>query len=301
MRPHLPIVLSLLLWPSLAMAQDTAEPDTPAPVEAEAAAAPEVPALQTVVRAVSGKAMYRADENSEWQPLAVGQSLPVGTEIRTGVRGSVALSVGPNADVVVQRLTQFTLGQLEHDPETNALRTYLGVKFGKVDFDVKHVGFANDFRIASPTNVAAVKGTAGTFGCYDGPATITGAPTNKANAIANKVNKMGLSTNLSASQQVKGAQQDPGQRTAMLTNTARGMITSQGPGKSANPTAGMTRTAAQNLAGSDSALSWRRQVSDRFLSACLKAGYNKNQCADFIRNHIDNLPPIKNKGMITSE
>ncbi len=298
MRLHF-TVWCLMLMTTAALAQEQAAPaadasDEAAPIETEPAPPP---VMQTTVRAVEGKAMFRPDENAEWQNLEAGQVLPVGAEIRTGVRGSVALSLGPNADVVVQRLTQMTIGQLEHDADAQTLRTYLGVKFGKIDFDVQHVGLVNDFQIASPTNVAAVRGTAGTFGCYDGPATITGAPTNKANAIANKVNKLGLATKLSANQQVKGNQQDPGQRATAIANTARGMVTTKGPGKASNPTAGMTRAAAMNLAGSDAARQWRRQVNDRFLRACLDAGYTKEQCADFIRNHIDNLPPLPNKGM----
>ncbi|NBB84589.1 MAG: hypothetical protein GVY28_14450 [Alphaproteobacteria bacterium] len=92
--------------------------------------------------------------------------LPVGTEVQTGLRGSLTLDIGPSARVTVERLSHFTIGRLNRRGEV--MHTLVAVKHGKIDFKVKRVGFRNDFRIASPTGTMAVKGTGGEFDTGEG-------------------------------------------------------------------------------------------------------------------------------------
>ncbi len=131
--------------------------DMAQPAEANA------PAMTASVTSVDGTAFYRENEQAQWKPAEAGVTLAAGGQIKTGLRGRVEMALGPNADIAVDRLTLMTIGRLEQDGQT--IRTLLGVARGKVDFHVKHVGFANDFKIASPTGTMAVKGTDGTFIC----------------------------------------------------------------------------------------------------------------------------------------
>ncbi|MFA7237384.1 MAG: FecR domain-containing protein [Phycisphaeraceae bacterium] len=157
--------------------------DAPPPA---APAAPPTPApaadkpLTTTVAAVTGNAEYRLNDKDAWKPIVADAQLPVGAELRTGIRGEVKLQVGPNAHIDVERLTYMVIGQLQQDGDT--LRTLLAVQHGKVHFKIDHVGFRNDFKIATPTGTMAVKGTEGDL-TSDTGTDITGNEDNGGNAI----------------------------------------------------------------------------------------------------------------------
>jgi len=230
--------VALLVSPaSWALAQAGPQPagESPQP------AGPNAPALTTTITSVAGTAMSRHGEGRPWQALAVGQQLPVGAQIRTGVRGAVTMNIGPNAEVSIDRLSEVTLGRLEHDAEANAIRTVLAVTHGKVDFHVKHVGFVNDFRIASPTDVVAVRGTIGTFKAYDGPAEVFGHPANTDAAIAGQAVNTNETFALSRNEAVKDGQRDPdatrrsqqnvGEKIAAASRGAFDVTQQTGPGE----------------------------------------------------------------------
>jgi len=136
--------------------------------------------ITCTVTGVTGDAMYRPSAEAPWQAIEVGQVLPVGTEIRTGLRDNVQLALGPNADVTIERLSRVIVGRLEK--QGDSIRTLLGVQNGKVDFHVKKVGFVNDFKVATPTGTMAVEGTQGQV-IVDDQTNITGDPNNTGNAI----------------------------------------------------------------------------------------------------------------------
>jgi len=153
--------------------------------DAEVGQAPQNPGgdgreITCTVTGVTGNAMYRPNEDEPWQAVEVGQVLPVGSEIRTGLRDSVDLALGLNADVTIERLSRVTVGRLQK--EGDSIRTLLGVQNGKVDFHVKKVGFVNDFKIATPTGTMAVEGTEGEV-IVDDQTSINGDVNNGGNAI----------------------------------------------------------------------------------------------------------------------
>ncbi len=162
--PILLIAITLAAWPALAVQFADAEgaEDLGQMPQNEAGQ----PRMTTTVVAVEGTVNIRADADEPWHPVEAGQVLPVGTEVQTGLRGSLTLDLGPNSRVTVQRLSHFTLGRLARDGDV--LRTLVAVKHGKIDFKVNRVGFDNDFRIATPTGTMAVKGTAGEYGTWEG-------------------------------------------------------------------------------------------------------------------------------------
>jgi hypothetical protein len=136
--------------------------------------------LTTTISSVSGSAEYRLSDQDAWKPAVANIELPVGAELRTGIRGEVKLAVGPNAHIDVERLTYMVIGQLQQDGDT--LRTLLAVQHGKVHFKIDHVGFRNDFKIATPTGTMAVKGTEGDL-TTDTHTDITGNDDNGGDAI----------------------------------------------------------------------------------------------------------------------
>lgn len=204
-------VLLALVVVSIAASGGWADP-SPAGPDADADdSVAQSPDLTVRAIEVAGTVMIRSGDEQPWQAVEKDQTLAVGDEIRTGVRGTLVLEMGPNAMVNIDRLSEVVIGRLEHDRETNTIRTLLGVKYGKVEFDVKRVGFNNDFRIASPSDVIAVRGTIGTFKAYEGPAEISGNRSNGFGAIVSQSRSTDDSVVLSQNESVEGGDRDPNQ------------------------------------------------------------------------------------------
>jgi len=116
-----------------------------------------------------------------------------------------------------------TIGRLELDRQTNTVRTLIGMEHGKIDFDVRRVGFTNDFRIASPTDVVAVKGTIGTCQTFGGPMDISGHRRNGTDAIARRRTTTDDTTTVSGDQKVRGRDSGPMETFRKMSNTTRAM------------------------------------------------------------------------------
>ena len=179
------------------------QPDAEAP-------APDPQGIQCTVQSVVGQAQYRLGPEDEWKDVTEGLVLPVGAELRTGVRDQVVLELGPNADVTVGRLAYVIIGQL--DKQTDSIRTLLGVQRGKVDFHVKQVGFRNDFRVATPTGTMAVRGTEGTI-VVDETTEIFGNPNNGNNSVNFQNNSTGNPSDLTGGEQYTDGETNNGENT----------------------------------------------------------------------------------------
>ncbi|MHC4766599.1 MAG: FecR domain-containing protein [Planctomycetota bacterium] len=127
----------------------------PRPVPAGQAPAPQK--LRALVIEVKGRAQWRPSEKGAWKDAKVNDLLEAGADIRTGLRSSVALRVGRNATVLVDRATRLSLPVILQDGET--LRTRAAVRRGRADFKVDLIGLANDFEVLTPTTTLAVRGT----------------------------------------------------------------------------------------------------------------------------------------------
>jgi hypothetical protein len=159
------------------------------------------------VAAVQGNAEVRSAPDAQWMAMKAGDALPLGSQIRTGLRSSVTMNVGPNAEVTVKSLTIMMVSDLVAD-DANTLRTRLALKYGRLKFDVRHVGFKNDFQVATPTGVMAVKGTGGWVITFDGRPMIMGVDTNGFQAILQQFNNGDYSF-LTGADQISGAFIDP--------------------------------------------------------------------------------------------
>lgn len=157
-----------------------------APVEAAPAPGeqPSEKALQAVIMEVQGEnARWRPAAEAPWKPAAVDDLLNPGAEIDVGVRSSLALRVGKNATLVVQRMTRLYLPAISEGTDT--LLTRVAVVRGKAEFQVDKIGLVNDFQVSTPTTTLAIKGTYTiiTHGGFQGTE-VEGIATNSVNAIA---------------------------------------------------------------------------------------------------------------------
>ncbi|MHC4081608.1 MAG: FecR domain-containing protein [Planctomycetota bacterium] len=113
--------------------------------------------LRALVIHVKGRAQWRPSETAPWKNAKVNDILEAGADVRTGLRSSVALRVGKNATVLVDRATRLSLPVILQDGQT--LRTRAAVRRGRADFKVDLIGLANDFEVLTPTTTLAVRGT----------------------------------------------------------------------------------------------------------------------------------------------
>lgn len=158
---HLALPLLLVAAPA-ARAQDPkpAGPDAGKGNEGKPEALPpgEVKVLEAVVMEVKGTAQARSGPDAGWTDLKVNDVLKPGTVIRTGRDSYVALRVGMNATVLVERQTRVALPEIVQAGEV--LRTRVSMSFGRADVRVDRIGLRNDFEVATPTATLAVRGTA---------------------------------------------------------------------------------------------------------------------------------------------
>jgi len=106
---------------------------------------------------VVGVAQARADRKSKWRKLKLNDVLKPGVLVRTGRKSLVALRVGPNATLVIDRQTRVAIPQIVQDGDT--LKTRVGVEFGRIDVKAARIGLAIDFAVSTPSSTLAVRGT----------------------------------------------------------------------------------------------------------------------------------------------
>lgn len=143
----------------------------------------EVKILQAVVMKVEGlRATWRPDAAGDWKQAAIHDILPVGAEIRTGRDSLLALRIGMNASIIIDRDSRVDLPEMAQHGAV--LRTRMTVRRGLMDVKVDHVGLTNDFEIKTPSATLAVKGTGWrlVWDAIDGFQAF-GVPTNRIRAI----------------------------------------------------------------------------------------------------------------------
>lgn len=117
---------------------------------------------EVVVEELRGKVEYRLGSAS-WRALAVGDRIPVGSDISTGFRSRAVLNLGEST-LEVKQLTRMSIEDLVEKEGT--VKTELFLRVGRVRADVKRrEGLQQEFRLRSPVSTAAVRGTS--FG-FDG-------------------------------------------------------------------------------------------------------------------------------------
>ena len=127
---------------------------------------PAVPALakgktrvfQAIVMKVTGTAQARADRKSRWTQLKVNSVLRPGVVVRTGRKSMVALRVGANATLLIDRQTRVAIPEIIQVGDK--LKTRVSIQFGRTEVKVNRIGLSNDFEVSTPSASLAVRGTA---------------------------------------------------------------------------------------------------------------------------------------------
>jgi hypothetical protein len=118
---------------------------------------------RAVATRVDGTASY-AEQGGEWKPLKSGQAVPAGATIKTGIDGSVYLTMGDNG-TDVQLFDSTTLGldrlNVEHPGAETVIETQLNLTAGTIRGDVQKLAAASKYEVKTPNAVVGVR-TSGT-------------------------------------------------------------------------------------------------------------------------------------------
>jgi len=159
MRHRLFLAAAILATSTLAA--DPLPAASPAPAAApppDAAAAPEASPLIARVTAVEGTVEARPAVGQPWQPVAVGTTLPPGSDLRTGFRARCTLDMTDSL-VQVDPLSVVRIAELQRTGDK--VRTRLHLKQGNTQAVVEKGRIESDFAILTPSATLAVKGTRG--------------------------------------------------------------------------------------------------------------------------------------------
>jgi len=151
----------LLLFAAAAFAQQPARKTAGGDEKkAEVPALPEgkVKVFQAIVLKVAGIAQSRAKAGADWEDLKLNAVLKPGVTVRTGRKSMVALRVGANATMLIDRQTRIAIPEIIQNGEK--LKTRVSLKWGRTEVKVNKVGRINDFEVATPSATLAVRGTA---------------------------------------------------------------------------------------------------------------------------------------------
>jgi hypothetical protein len=83
--------------------------------------------------------------------------LALGAEFRTGLRSSVQFTIPPDQTITLDRMTTIKLLELVSDKDK--VKTDLGMKYGRVQYEIEAAGLQHDSTIHSPGAALAVRGT----------------------------------------------------------------------------------------------------------------------------------------------
>src|SRR5688500_3882985 len=87
----------------------------------------------------------------------VGMTVGEGAEFRTGPRSAVQFEIPPGQTITLDRLG--TVKRIEAVRTEGSIKTDLGMRYGRVRYDVEAAGVSHDATIHSPSSSLAVRGT----------------------------------------------------------------------------------------------------------------------------------------------
>ncbi|MEK7865265.1 MAG: hypothetical protein AAB434_01190 [Planctomycetota bacterium] len=119
---------------------------------------PEGASLEIRIQEVTGEVEYQAAPKTPWKAAQVGDVLPVGTKLVTGVESAAALAFGTNSVALVRQVT--TLDITAFGMEGDKLAAKVKIDPGVCTVSVKQLAqFQTDFQVSTPRLTASVKGT----------------------------------------------------------------------------------------------------------------------------------------------
>ena len=157
MQNHL-IRLSMLAGLMVLLAPSTYVLAQPAATsQSTASSKPVVEHLTATVSAVKGLVQYRQSPDQPWQPCRVGMVLNEGAEFRNGPRSNVQLLLPPKQTVTLDRFGSMTL--LEAVKSSGKFSTDVGLKRGRIRYNIKAPGIEHESTVSSPNGTLAVRDT----------------------------------------------------------------------------------------------------------------------------------------------
>ncbi len=140
-----------------------AKTDAPAKVET---VKPEHAKLKAKVRKSLGDANLQRKSEGDWSQLRIGQSVIEKDRIRTGAESEAVLSVSDGSSLWITELSEVTLDVEIFDSLSRQVS--IVVNNGGVHFDVQKQKSGNTLMFRTGTATAAIRGTAGFVGGYNG-------------------------------------------------------------------------------------------------------------------------------------
>ena len=96
----------------------------------------------------------------DWQAATKGEPLTSGDKVKTGAKSVAIIKFKDNSLVRVRELTELTVTGLMSG---SAFSKSVEMKSGVVGFNIKKQQAGEEFRFSSPTSVASIRGTGGSF------------------------------------------------------------------------------------------------------------------------------------------
>jgi len=121
------------------------------------ATAPVVQHLTAKITAVVGRVQYRESADKPWKACEAGITLEEGAEFRTGPRSNVQILIPPQQTITLDRLGSMTL--LEAVKSSGKFTTDVGLKHGRVRYDIEAPGIEHESTVSSPNGTLAVRDT----------------------------------------------------------------------------------------------------------------------------------------------
>ena len=148
--------------PAGAPAQPPADPAAAPPVDPNAPPVAEREPLRARVIDVTGDVEWGTLGKPGWTPVAVGDEYLEGTQLRTGIRSSVKLTIidrGTITAVLVDSAGKIAIRELARTAE--AQRTRLELGYGQIRAGVAEGATRSDFSIDTPVATLSKRGTRG--------------------------------------------------------------------------------------------------------------------------------------------
>jgi hypothetical protein len=125
---------------------------------------PEGPLKITIVE-FGGKVQFRRDSESPWSEPKTGEELPEGVEFRTGVKSFIKVAIDNDQVVTLDRLGVTKVNKAAF--ENGTFKSDVGVKYGRLKYEIEAAGRVHDATVRSATSTLAVRGTV--FEIFDQP------------------------------------------------------------------------------------------------------------------------------------
>jgi hypothetical protein len=109
------------------------------------------------ITAIKGTARVRSGPDAQWELAKVGMVLEEGAELTTNVKSAVQFVIPPDQTITLDRLGVLQI--LRSSFENGKIVTDLGMKYGRVHYDIDAQGVQHDAKVHSPSSVLAIRGT----------------------------------------------------------------------------------------------------------------------------------------------